>query len=400
MSVKQIDLALEFYDWCLSEHGLKVIFERNRKQFKHMYSTKIPKNYILYASDLSYIIAKAEESKRNLRTVDTFFQPSKYQESWRNIKNIFTLISLIYSPLRIIPPSYCHSQYSINYSNQIMKAVYDAGKNLFCDFFNETTIPLVRQETPRVIGLSIVDESQLIPSMILARLIKEVDKSIYIVTGGPIVTSLRERLPHEKELFTLFDAAIIFEGERPLYELVRSLQENQEMSEVPNLIYATKNTIKVTPTKAPENIDALPTPDFDDIQLHRYFLPKPVLPIYSTRGCYWRKCAFCGWRRNGRPHYHQRPVETVVRDMIALSAKYSVNHFTFTDATIPLARMRDISNALYRSKNNIEWCCMSRLDGNATKQVYKEIRRGGMQTNQLWIRVGFPKNTSTDEQGY
>ena len=33
--------------------------------------------------------------------------------------------------------------------------------------------------------------------------------------------------------------------------------------------------------------------DLSDYQLDKYYAPDIVLPVLSSRGCYWRKCSFC-----------------------------------------------------------------------------------------------------------
>jgi radical SAM superfamily enzyme YgiQ (UPF0313 family) len=42
-----------------------------------------------------------------------------------------------------------------------------------------------------------------------------------------------------------------------------------------------------------EDVNALPTPDFEGLPLSRYLAPAPALPILTGKGCYFNRCKFC-----------------------------------------------------------------------------------------------------------
>ena len=101
----------------------------------------------------------------------------------------------------------------------------------------------------------------------------------------------------------------------PLLELAKCLAKGKNLEAVPNLIYDDGTKVCVNETCPPENIDSLPTPCFDDFPLDLYFSPELILPIMASRGCYWRKCAFCDHSHVYGNRYAPRNNERVVDDL-------------------------------------------------------------------------------------
>jgi hypothetical protein len=79
----------------------------------------------------------------------------------------------------------------------------------------------------------------------------------------------------------------------------------------------------------------VPTPDFDDLDLGRYFSPQIVLPLLTTRGCYWDKCAFCYHGMIYGDRYRMRQPEMISQDVTQLEEKHGVRHFAFNDEALP-----------------------------------------------------------------
>jgi radical SAM superfamily enzyme YgiQ (UPF0313 family) len=44
------------------------------------------------------------------------------------------------------------------------------------------------------------------------------------------------------------------------------------------------------------------TPDYEDFRENQYLSPGFILPYSASRGCYWRRCAFCPERAEGQPY--------------------------------------------------------------------------------------------------
>jgi anaerobic magnesium-protoporphyrin IX monomethyl ester cyclase len=79
----------------------------------------------------------------------------------------------------------------------------------------------------------------------------------------------------------------------------------------------------------PEDINSLPTPDFDGLPLDKYLSPVRVLPLQSSRGCYWGRCAFCTHSLGYGKRYQPRQPAKVAADIRQLKERYGVRYFAF-----------------------------------------------------------------------
>ena len=114
-----------------------------------------------------------------------------------------------------------------------------------------------------MVGISITNTSQIIPGLTLARLIKNQNKEIHITVGGSVFTKLIENIKKVDGLFSIVDSFIVFEGEHALLELVGQLDGKRDFKKVPNLVYRENNVTKVNEPFYAEDLNKLPTPDFD-----------------------------------------------------------------------------------------------------------------------------------------
>lgn len=171
-------------------------------------------------------------------------------------------------------------------------ATADPEANLFEAYYQSTLLPDLDHDRPDVVAVSILNLQQVIPGLTLARRLK--DRGHFVVIGGTVYTKFLGELLQRPEFFTLFcDGLIAYEGETALLELVEQLAGARDFSRVPNFLYLDRAG-RVTFTRYHvEDVNALPTPDFDGLPLDGYLAPAPVLPILTGKGCYFNKCKFC-----------------------------------------------------------------------------------------------------------
>src|SRR3990167_2870353 len=114
-----------------------------------------------------------------------------------------------------------------------------------------------------ILGLSIISPSQVLFSFTLGHLLKQAGLEIHIVIGGQWVSLYRKEILKRKDFAEFFDTAIFFEGETPLLRLVHELSNCGALSKVPNLIYKKGSDFVLSDSHSIENLDELPSPDFD-----------------------------------------------------------------------------------------------------------------------------------------
>jgi len=152
-------------------------------------------------------------------------------------------------------------------------------------------------------------------SMYIAKKIKEHNKKIKIVAGGPHTSYLREEIIQNYECI---DYCIVGEGEVPF----------QNLLENPNAA----NSKKVLKQSFLKDINKLPYPNFSDYSINKY--PVKMLPISATRGCI-KNCTYCGITGNKvSGSYREKKASRVVNEIIKDIENYDVNNFLFVDALI------------------------------------------------------------------
>lgn len=85
-------------------------------------------------------------------------------------------------------------------------------------------------------------------------------------------------------------------------------------------------------------------PDFGFAPLREYLSPEPILPVASTRGCYWRRCRFCPEAVAPIHPYRAADAGTFPALLRELSDRYGVRRFHLTDNAIPVAVLRSIAS--------------------------------------------------------
>ncbi|HJO58991.1 MAG TPA: cobalamin-dependent protein, partial [Nitrospinaceae bacterium] len=282
--VVQKDVNLEMYDWFFSDDFLHKVLEKVPQQLERL--KKKSKKHRLSENEMELqnalknctrswileLIEKAETAKQVVRSQD-FYDAGKLERAINVFHELTAVISLVYAPARIcMPPMETDLSYKRFISSELLKAVQDARVNVYRDVFEHILRPAITDESPDVIGVSIVFQQQLFSSMTFCALIKEQFPDIHVTIGGNTVTRLRDVLPSKPNLFALFDSAVLFEGETAFLQLVEAIGAGRDLTKVPNLIYRDNAGIHTSSITSAEDMKLLPPPDFDGLPLKKYFV--------------------------------------------------------------------------------------------------------------------------------
>jgi radical SAM superfamily enzyme YgiQ (UPF0313 family) len=147
----------------------------------------------------------------------------------------------------------------------------------------------------------------------------------------------------------LFDVVFYGEGELPLKAYING----EDLEKIPTIVYKKDKIIKNEKTGIAD-LDQLLCPDFDDFPLKEYYSPEIVLPLLTSRGCYWKRCTFCT-HYSSYYTYRTRSVEQVVADLKTLHKRYGASHFLFADEMVHPHRFNDLSEAIIKEGLNIRY---------------------------------------------
>lgn len=382
VDVSQRDLNQEVFDEILTQEYL----EQSIVRLRHEYGAKAkrrPARPVIPQPELvrwalaqgRELASQVKESKDVIRSAAFLDGPNGLRAFWIVVQSL-QIASLPFYPAALELSTYT-PPVPVDRSQSLLQGVRDPQHNMFLDIFRRGVVADIVREEPDVVGISIPTMEQMLAGMTLGYLLKEAGLPCHIAVGGPHITMLRETLPRVPALFDLFDSAVMFEGETPLLRLIEALDGDGDLSKVPNLIYRDGDQIQTTPCQEPERIANLPVPDFDGLPLDRYLAPRLVLPLQTSRGCYYAKCAFCNVGYGAPRSFEQLDAERVVERMMALYDKFGTRHIFFADEAITPRNLNRMSPLLEEQGAPIHWCGCVRFEPTLTGKLLDSMARGG-----------------------
>jgi|GEM_PF-314465 anaerobic magnesium-protoporphyrin IX monomethyl ester cyclase len=330
--VEQSDLNVGFYEYFISRERLDLARRRLQLYIESLdddaehYRTKC----VLGLANLAEydVLIERIGSLRNhdtLEKVELFYQRIKAFES---LLEAFSAAE----PVVEIGHSSFEARDTLESIESIAQFVRNRHSNPFSAYFDTVVSQL--QTLPRYFGISIIGSEQILPGLTLGYILKQHFPDIPIIVGGSVFSRLIEKTSVSSLLLgNYFDYVCRYEGERPLAAFLASSDPRSD--KLPNLGYLENGEVVLTELIEPINIDEVPTPDFTGLPLESYFAPALVLPILSTRGCYWGKCAFCYHGMIYQDRYRMRSPELIAADLAALEARFGARHFAFNDEALP-----------------------------------------------------------------
>ena len=320
------------------------------------------------------MVQNVEWAKSTLKS-QSFYEIDDYVESWKIIDRWLQAFGMLYYPSEISIADNS-MRYSVYSSVDVLKAVNCEHENPYHDLFNDHIVDSMMKEDPDLVGISVTATSQVMPAFTLARLLKKKNRDLHITMGGSVFTKLIDNLQQNHLIFDLVDSFIVFEGEHALLGLIEHLEDKRDLGKVPNLVYKEGDRICVNEPFHIEDINSLPTPDYDGFPLDRYLSPKRVLPLQGSRGCYWRKCTFCNLHVDNLK-FRLRNLDLVLEDIDKLKEKYGAEYMFFSDECMPVKQLDSLSSRLIEKGNDVKWMAGIRFDKGLTKEILAKARKAG-----------------------
>lgn len=235
---------------------------------------------------------------------------------------------------------------------------------------------------PRVVGISITSTCQFIPGCILAKVIKHCRPDVEIIFGGSCADIfVKSSYPHKTDIKKYFDYIIIGEGETALVGLMRYFEGKTALETIPNLVFIDSDLEIRYSNQIVEDVNKLPAPDYDGLNLELYLAPELVLPYQTSRGCHYGYCAFCNHDEKYRHNYRTKQMDSVVRDLLTLSKKYQNKHFQFVDEAIRPDCFRDMIEEMdkYKEFKEIKWFYYSRVSRQYDEDLLRKAHANGCE---------------------
>ncbi|MFX0208019.1 MAG: B12-binding domain-containing radical SAM protein [Candidatus Hodarchaeota archaeon] len=393
-NVIQKDVNIESYDALLSKSMLRGCYDKISEKIRQYEDketlNKEQKHYFsklrFYANLADVVLDNIENAKKKIR--------SEFFEGYQNLiylRMALEMISCVYYPTVLGFSTYT-MRYSYFSADDIFNGIWDNRENPFLGIFKDEIIPDLLRCDPKLLGISIIGMSQVIPGLTIAGLIKKEAPNIHINLGGNIFSRFAQEPWRYKDLFRIVDSITVFEGECALLELAEEIERGDDLRRVHNLVYQDENDeIRVNETTFIEDLNALPPPSFDDLNLDLYLSPARILPLLSSRGCYWGKCTFCTIPYGYGAPYRARNISLVVEDLKLLSERYKTKYFEFVDECVHPRRMEELSKKIIQEQLEIRWMAEAKLEKQFTKELCQKMHEAGCRILYFGLESANPR---------
>jgi anaerobic magnesium-protoporphyrin IX monomethyl ester cyclase len=296
---------------------------------------------------------------------------------------------------RPIHYSLCPIQYDIDGVDEqrladLIAATADRRNNLFEDYWEAELLPSIEAESPNLVGISIVNRQQLLPGLALARRLRE--RGLFVVLGGTVFTKFVSQLARLPAFFEYFaDGVIVYEGETAILELASQLDSGRDFSRVPNYLFCEGGRVHLGKTQV-EDVDELPTPDFEGLPLRDYLAPEMVLPILVGKGCYFNECKFCDIpfiNHVSKKPYRVRSPQKIAHDILELNERFGCRHFEITDEALPPRLLEKLADELRPyGDRQLSFTGYARLEPGFTQGVCGKLAKMGMRKLYFGLESG------------
>lgn len=334
------------------------------------------------AASADNLIREVDAAKAVVRGAG-FWDPDLYVPAIRTLYHGLRLVSAAHFPCELTPHNFTLG-YANDRSREVLAATEDREQNPFVEFYEELLLPRLLARRPRLVGLSVIYGSQLIPALTLGRLIKERLPDCHVTAGGGFLAYVGRKLMNAPGVERCLDSQIFWEGEGPLLELARALESGAELGGVGSTVWferdgnGRRTGVRTNADAHPIRLDEAPAPDFGALPLELYFSPELVVPYDINRGCYYGECTFCTLPTVIGPGYRTRRAETIAEHVVQLRDRYRTRNFSFITDCMPPGMIRDLPQELIRREADVRWWCDARVEPKAyTRAGAEELYRAG-----------------------
>jgi len=251
---------------------------------------------------------------------------------------------------------------------------------------------------------------QLTSSLYFIQRIKQRFPGLIIVVGGSSFSGTVGG--NFFDLFPQVDVVINGEGEMPLAQLIDALSASPDPADIPPINGVVRSKSPVSSEKMDrfnqlEDLNKLPPPDYDDyFALLKSLAPQkrffPVLPVETSRGCWWQKaviapgeanlkkqgrvsgCAFCNLNLQWQGYRHKNP-DRVVGDIDHLSGRHQILSVSVADNVLP----RKSTPAMFQKLSSLkkDFRLFAEIRAGTSASELAVMRDAGIQELQIGIEA-------------
>ncbi len=255
----------------------------------------------------------------------------------------------------------------------------------------------VRRRKPDIVGISNPFTCQVQHAIKVADIVKELDSDVLTVVGGPHVSAVPEEFMTEAKNV---DIAVMGEGEYAMLDIVKLTNGEKSAEEIQGIAYRRNGkTVQTSPRSFLKNLDDLPYPAYDLVDMERYLNPDKIeyrsfkdrsISMITSRGCPFN-CVFCAVHLHMGKTFRAHSVDYVVNHVEHVVEKYRVKTIFFEDdnLTFDLKRFDAICDGIIARKIKFKWETPNGIRADyLTLELLKKMKRSGCQSVFFGVESG------------
>ena len=260
------------------------------------------------------------------------------------------------------------------------------------DKFYQWTLKNIEWQKYDLIGFTL-NYGQLLPSLSIAKKIKEIWPEKNIVLGGSrSVNKLGIRI---LDSFEYIDYIVSGDGEEALLSLASNYNN---LNSISNLTFRKNNLIIENKNDSIIDINSIPILDFDSFfndlnntsdDIKQYFYYYGRLPIEISRGCWWNICTFCNHNIQHKT-YREKNYSKIIEEIDYLSNRYKILDFQLNGNNLIRKDFDLLINGIKNIEKDLTFIVEIRAD-QLKSDDYRKLKEAGFTIIQTGIE-SFSKN--------
>lgn len=247
---------------------------------------------------------------------------------------------------------------------------------------------------PQVVGVSVMFTAFADDAFQVAKLVKAVDQKIVVVFGGAHVSIDLKAILRQKSV----DIAVKGEGEVVFLNLIRAIEQSQDLGEILGIAYRKNGQVLQNPSMGfIKNLDELPFParhllpmDLYDEKDDHFILRRPLTSMITSRGCPGH-CVYCSIHAIWGHSWRGRSALNVIEEIEHLVKNYGIREIHFQDDSMSVdkRRMNALCDEMIKRKIDIKWATPNGIaHWMLDKDLLKKMKKAGCYRVTFGIESG------------
>ena len=232
----------------------------------------------------------------------------------------------------------------------------------------------------------------------IARYLKQAKPDLTIILGGTHATLLpEETLTNAPEV----DIIASGEGERTIVRLLKAIEHNQALDDIPGISYRKDGKVISNPPPAANiDMDSLPFLAYHMLPWPKYKphpphgRAHPFAAIITSRGCPYQ-CSYCSKPVFGSKFRAQTP-KRVVSEISYYQKRFGIKELAFYDDvfTLDTKRAYAVADEILSAGLKIDWTCETRVN-LVDKELLRHMKQAGCYAIAYGLESASPDILST-----